>query len=63
MFQTDQKYHNNLLVCYFKMEKTQELIAWKYYEPILWQDIEAYIKICDMCFALKAVKYKAYNDL
>ena len=57
------KHYNNLLVSHFSIEKTWELIARKYYWPILQQDIEAYIKGCNICLALKAVCQKLYGNL
>ena len=49
------KHYNNLLVSHFSIKKTQELIARKYYKPMLQKDIEAYVKDCDICLALKVV--------
>ena len=55
--------HNNLLVDDFGIKKTQELVARKYYWPTLKADIESYVKGCDICLVLKAVKYKLSSDL
>ena len=49
------RYHNDLLGCYFRINKTQELIARKYYWPTLRRDIEAYVKGCNVCLTSKAV--------
>ena len=57
------RYHNNLLADPFGIEKTQELIARKYYWPMLQQDAEAYVKGCDIYLAAKAVCYKLYENL
>ncbi len=57
------RHHNNPLASHFGIKKTRELIARKYYWPTLRQDVEAYIKGCDVCLALKAVCYKPYGDL
>ena len=35
------RHHDNLLAGSFGFDKTQELIAWKYYWPSLQKDIEA----------------------
>ena len=48
---------------YFGIDKTRELISWKYYWPSLRKDVKAYIKGCDVCLALKAVKHKPYSNL
>lgn len=56
-------YHNDLLADHFKINKTCELIARKYYWPTLCQNVEAYIKGCNDCLASKAVRYKSYDDL
>ncbi len=57
------RHHNNPLVGHFGIEKTRELIARKYYWPTLRQDVETYVKGCDVCFASKAVRHKPYGDL
>ena len=56
-------YHDNLLAGYFGIDKTQELIARKYYWPTLHWDIEAYVKGYDVCLASKAVWHKLYRNL
>ena len=57
------RHHNNLLVEYFSINKTKELIGQKYYWPSLKKDVEAYIKDCNICLALKTVKNKPNDDL
>ncbi len=57
------RHHDNLLVSDFGIEKTCELIARKYYWLTLQQDDEAYVKDCNVCLALKAVRHKSYGDL
>ena len=57
------QYYNNPLVGHFGIDKTQELIARKYYWPTLRQDIEAYVKGCNVCLASKAVRHKPYGNL
>ncbi len=57
------KHHDNLFVGHFDIEKTQELIARKYYWPTLRQDIEAYVKGCNVYLTSKAVCHKPYKDL
>ncbi len=56
------RHHNNPLVDYFGIKKTCELIARKYYWLILRQDVETYVKRCDVCLASKAVCHKPYGD-
>ena len=56
------RYHNDLLTGHFGINKIQELITEKYFWPPLWYNVEAYIKNCDICLVLKAVKYKFYNN-
>lgn len=56
-------HHDDLLVRPFGIDKTQELIAKKYYWPSLRRDIEAYVKGFDVCLASKAVYHKLYRDL
>ena len=57
------RHHDNPLTGHFGIEKTRELLTWKYYWPILKHDVEAYVKGCDVCLALKAVRHKPYGDL
>ena len=57
------RHHDYPLAGYFGIEKSQELVAQKYYWPTLRADIKAYVKGCDICLALKAVKHKLYGDL
>ncbi len=57
------RHHDDLLAGYFGINKTQELIAQKYYWLTLCHDVEVYVTGCDICLALKAVKYKPYGDL
>ena len=57
------QYHNNPLVSHFGNDKTQEFIARKYYWPMLCQDVEVYVKDCDICLASKTVWHKPYSNL
>ena len=57
------QYHDNPLVGHFGIHKTQELIVRKYYCPTLRQDVEAYIKDCNICLASKAIQHKHYTNL
>ena len=44
--------YDNLFINYFDIEKTQNLIARKYFWPTIQKDMEAYIKGCNICLAL-----------
>ena len=57
------QHYNYPLAGHFGIDKTQELVAKKYYWKTLWQDIKSYVKGCDICLALKAVRHKPYGDL
>lgn len=57
------RHHNNPLAEHFGIEKTRKLIARKYYWETLRHDVDAYVKVCDVCLSLKAVRYKPYSDL
>lgn len=48
-------YYNNLLVEYFDIEKTWELVAHKYYWLILKVDVEYYVKEYNVYLAWKSV--------
>ena len=57
------RHHDDLLAGYFSIEKTRKLLAQKYYWPTLKHDVKAYVKSCNICLALKAVRNKPYGDL
>ncbi len=57
------RHHNDPLAGHFGIEKSRKLIARKYYWPTLQQDVEAYVKGCDVCLASKVVRHKLYADL
>ena len=48
---------------HFDINKTCKLMAQKYYWLTLPYNVEAYVKSCDVCLALKMVQLKLYNDL
>ena len=56
-------HHDNLLAGHFSIEKTQELIARKYYWEILSHDVKVYVKGCDICLVSKTVRRKPYGNL
>ena len=56
-------HHDNPLAGHFGIDKTQKVIARKYYWPTLRQDVEAYVKGCNVCLAFKTVWYKPYRNL
>ena len=57
------RHHNDLLAEYFDINKTRELVGQKYYWPSLRKNVENYVRRCDICLALKAVRYNPYGDL
>ncbi len=57
------RHHDDPLAGHFEINKTRELIAGKYCWPTLHRNVEAYITGCNICLALKAVRYKLYGDL
>ena len=57
------RHHDDPLVGHFGIEKTRELIGRKYYWPSLRRDVESYVRGCDVCLTLKAVRHKLYGDL
>ncbi len=57
------RHHDDLLAGHFGIEKTRELVVWKYYWETLWHDVETYVKRCDVCLALKAVRHKPLGGL
>ena len=57
------RHHDDPLVEHFGIDKTRELVGRKYYWPSLRKDVKNYVKRCDVCLALKAVRQKPYGDL
>ena len=56
-------HHDDLLVKHFGIDKTRELVGRKYYWPSLREDVENYVRGCDVCLTSKAVRHKPYGDL
>ena len=57
------RHHNDLLIGYFGIDKTRELVGQKYHWPSLRKDVKNYVQGCDVCLASKAVRHKPYFDL
>ena len=57
------KHHNNLLAGHFNIKKTHKLVAQKYHWPILYHNIENYMKGYNIYLALITVWQKFYSDL
>ena len=55
-------HHNDPLAGHFDIKKTCELLMQKYFWLSLWYNAEAYVKDCDVCLALKAIRHKPYSD-
>ena len=51
-------YPNSLLVGQFKVRKNYKLIERKYYQLILYQNINKYVKSYDIYLAFKEVRFK-----
>ena len=56
------RHRDNCLAGHFSIKKLCKLLAWKYYWSTLRHNVEAYVKGCNVCLALKAVRHKLYND-
>ena len=57
------RHHNDLVVGHFGINKTRELVDRKYYWPSLRKDVDNYVRRCDVCLSLKAIRHKPYGDL
>ena len=57
------RYHDDFLASHFRIKKTRELLARKYYRQTLRNNVEAYVNGCDVCFASKTARHKLYGDL
>lgn len=55
-------YHDDPLARHFGINKTQKLIAKKYYLEILRCDVEAFMKGCNIYLTFKVVRHKPYGD-
>ena len=56
-------HHNDPIAGHFDIDKTEELVGWKYYWLSLKKDVEAYVRGCNVYLALKTVRHKPYGDL
>ena len=56
-------HYDELLAGHFGISKIRELIDRKYYWLSFRKDVKAYIKDCNICLGLKAIRYKPYGDL
>ena len=57
------QHHDNPLASHFGINKIKELIGRKYDWLSLRKGVEAYVRGCNICLALKAVRNKPYDDL
>ena len=57
------RHHDVPLTSHFGLEKTRELVARKYYWQTFRNDVEVYIRGCDICLLSKAIKHKPYGNL
>ena len=57
------RHYDDLLASHFGIEKTQKLIVKKYYWETLRQDIEVYLRGCDVCLTSNAIRHKPYENL
>lgn len=57
------RHHDDPFAGHFRIEKTREFIARKYCWNTFRQDVEAYVKVCDVSLSSKAVRHKFYRDL
>ena len=62
-FEVISRHHDHPLAGHFGIDKTRELVGQKYYWPSLRRDVKSYVRGCDVCLALKAVRHKPYGDL
>ena len=56
-------HYNDPLTGHFGIDKTEELVGWKYYWPSLKRDVESYVRGYNVCLTLKAVRHTPYGDL
>ena len=56
-------HHNDSSAGHFGIDKIRELVCRKYYWPSLRKDIKSWVRGCDVCLTLKAVRHKPYGGL
>ena len=56
-------HHDDLFIGHFDIDKARELIGRKYYWSSLRRDVESYVRKCDVCLTLNAVRHKSHGDL
>ena len=56
-------HHNDPLAGHFGIDKSKELVSPKYYWPSLKKNVENYVRGCDVCLTLKAIRHKPYENL
>ena len=57
------RHYDDLLAGHFGIEKTQELVARKYYWETLRHNVEVYVRGCDVYLASIAIRHKPYRNL
>ena len=57
------RHYDDPLANYFGIEKTQEVVARKYYWETLCYDVKVYVKDCDIYLVSKTVRHKSYGNL
>ena len=57
------RHHNDPLAGHFGIKKIWEFFFQKYYWLTLHHDVDNYVRGCNVCLALKAVRHKPYDDL
>ncbi len=57
------RHHDEPLAGHFRINKTRELVAQKYYLRILRHNVEAYVIGYDICLVFKAAKHNPYGYL
>ena len=55
-------HYDDLLVGYYGIKKICEFLVWKFYWPTLCHNVKVYVKGCDICLVLKAVRHKPYGN-
>ena len=57
------RHYDDPLAGHFGIEKTQELVARKYFWETLYHNVKVYVRDYDVCLASKTVKHKPYENL
>ena len=58
-----RRHHDDSLAGHFVVDKTSELMSWKYYWGSMKVDVKEYVDTCDICQRVKVKRHRPYSEL